>query len=55
MDVKPILRPEHETQPKKPNKFTTFLKFVFVKNIGYKILALTLSVALWALSVGLAI
>ena len=38
---------------KPPNKFVRFLKFVFVRNIGLKVLAVVTAVVLWALIVGL--
>lgn len=39
--------------PKQKNIILRFFKAVFVKNIGYKLLAIGLSVALWALAAGL--
>jgi len=45
---------EVEYAGKKPrNKFARFLHFVFVKNIGLKILALATAGLLWALIAGL--
>lgn len=53
----PATRPMGELdtlEDKKPkNAFVRFLRFVFVKNIGLKILALAVSGLLWALIVGL--
>ena len=39
--------------PKKQSGFKRFLRFVFVKNIELKILALFTAVLMWALVVGL--
>ena len=39
---------------KKPNKFVSALKAIFVHNIGWKLLSLFAAAVLWALSTGLA-
>ena len=38
---------------KKPNKFVSFLKAVFVHNIGWKLLALGAAAVIWVLAAGL--
>lgn len=44
----------NEPEKIKESKFVNVIKFVFVKNIGYKVLAVLLSFAVWILTVGLA-
>lgn len=38
---------------KKPNKFASVLKIIFVHNIGWKLLSLFAAGVIWALAVGL--
>jgi hypothetical protein len=51
MDNKFIVK--NEENSKKTNKFKKFLHSVFVKNIGYKAVALGVALVLWVLVVGL--
>lgn len=44
---------ENKNTQKKQNKFTAFLKAVFVHNIGWKLLAIFSAAVIWALSAGL--
>ena len=44
---------EKEEVVKKENGFKRFLKAVFVHNIGYKVLAVVVSAALWVFAVAL--
>ncbi|MDE7163892.1 MAG: hypothetical protein K2O04_00500 [Clostridiales bacterium] len=38
---------------KRPNKFVSFLKGVFVHNIGWKLLSIFAAAVFWALAAGL--
>lgn len=42
-----------ENKQKKPNKFVSVMKAVFVHNIGWKLLALGVSAVIWVLVAGL--
>lgn len=47
------IKKQNEKAGKNTNPFVKTLKFIFVKNIGYKLLALVLSAAVFILTVGL--
>ncbi len=44
---------EKEQSSKKQNKFVSFLKAVFVHNIGWKLLSVVSAFIMWALAAGL--
>lgn len=44
---------EQNRKKHKDNKFVSAVKFIFVKNIGLKALAIVTAAALWVLTVGL--
>lgn len=46
-------KPQKTEAAKSGNPFMKFLYFVFVKNFGYKLLAVVLSLAVFLLTVGL--
>ena len=42
-----------DTENKKQSKFASFMKAVFVHNIGWKILAIGSAIVIWVLAAGL--
>ena len=44
---------DSQKENKKKNKFVSFMKAVFVNNIGWKLLSLGAAIVIWVLAVGL--